>query len=87
MEQKVYRALVMDSQGRQGFVQFKAWNISDIEMVVTADPNGYEIVSLNQIGGVDNLAYGMRTVDATEFWRECKQTQDGYRGVELFPAE
>ena len=88
MEQlRIYRALVVNSEGRQGFVQFVARNISDVELTVTADPNGYEILSLELMGAVGKAMNGIRTVDATEFRREYEQAVGGYRGVELFPAE
>lgn len=88
MEQlRIYRALVVNSEGKQGFVQFVARSISDVELAVTADPNGYEILSLELMGSVGKEMNGIRTIDATEFRREYEQAVGGYRGVELFPAE
>jgi hypothetical protein len=37
---KIYRAMVLNQEGKQGAVQFVARSISDVELAVTADPNG-----------------------------------------------
>lgn len=87
MAQKIYRAMVINHEGKQGIVQFVAQSLSDVEFVVTSDPNNYEILNLELVGAVGQVVNGVPTVEASSFRKKCEQAEGGYPGMELFPAE